>query len=197
MTFALSAIPAIKTGLSWSIGSGAFFVATSPAVASRRSVITISATSRDVILLYAAVHTSSAATYVIGDDVEWGMINDTNPVFGPAIAANSTEVSGLNYVYGYDSVDPASISTQLVVDYQAFVGDRADTLVGSFIGSGSAVVLDAGAPRNVLAPQCANGLIRIPTGNTMFFSCNTLNKALVGRFYGAEIYDSGPENSAA
>ena len=198
MSYALPAIPAIKSGLDWSIGSGAYFVGVSPAVASRRSVITISATSRDVVLLWAALHTSSALTYVIGDDVEWGIINDTNALYGPAIGANSSELPGLNYAYGYDAVDPASIATAVVVDYQAFVGDRADSLVGSFLGSGSAVILDAEAPRNVLTMGTLGaGLIRIPTGTTMFFACTTVNKALTGRFYGAELYNTGPENTAA
>lgn len=196
MAYALPSIPAIKSGLDWSIGSGAHFVATSPAVASRRSVITVSATSRDVILLWAAVHTGSAQTYVVGDNVEVGLINDTNAVFGPAIGANSTEVAGLNYAYGYDSADPSSVSTSVVVDYQAFIGDRADTLVGDFLGSGSANIIDAIAPRNVMLKLTAAGLYRIPTGNTLFFACTTVNKALIGRFYGAEIYFSGPENTA-
>lgn len=197
MAYALPVIPAIKSGLDWSIGSGAHFIGVSPAVASRRSVITISATTRDVVLLWAAVHTGSAQTYVIGDDVEIGIINDTNAVFGPAIGANSTELPGLNYAYGYDSNDPASISAAVVVDYQAFVGDRADSLVGSFLGSGSGVILDAIAPRNVMLTLLESGLYRIPTGNTLYFACTTVNKALTGRFFGAEIYNSGPENTAA
>lgn len=197
MTFALPAIPQTAGPASFNIASGAYFVGNSPAVAARRSVITVSATTREVILLYAAVHTSTAQTYTIGDDVEWGVINDTNAVFGPAIAANSTELPGLNYVYGYTAADPATIATALVVDYQAFVGDRADTLVGSFIGIGSAAILDASAPRNILAPLCAAGYLRIPTGTTMFFACTTLNKALIGRFYGAELYNSNPARTNA
>lgn len=195
MSYALPSIPAIKSGLDWSIGSGAHFVGNSPAVASRRSVITISATSRDVILFHAVVHTGSAQTYVIGDDVEWGIINDTNAVYSLGLS-NSSELPGLNYAYGYDAVDPASVSTAVVVDYQAFVGDRADSLVGSFLGTGSACILDAIAPRDVLINELSGGLIRIPTGCTMFFACTTTNKALLGRFYGAEIYNSGPENTA-
>lgn len=181
---------------SYAIGSGASFQAISPAVSGRRSVITVKANDRDVILLYANVYAGAPGTYVLGQPIEMGLRNLSNAIFPAAIAANSAEVSGLNFVPGFSNPSASGFG-QLVVTYQSFVGDRGNTNVGAFLGNGSALVLSALASRDVLMPWASSGRLRVPAGCELFFSCNTVDTVLQLDCFGCEIFDSKPANAAA
>lgn len=142
--------------------------------AANRSVITIEAGSRDVIIHSLFIQVGAPAGFTVNGAVQVGILNLTNASTGDPIASASATVNGVVWSPRISNLTP-SIYPLMLPTLVVRTGLRGDT---DFSAASPPISIPATAPADVLNTWAGSGFLRVTTGTRLFICSRAINLAL-------------------